>query len=237
MNSHRRALALAASACIAAATVIAGGSAKSAASGPLEFRLPPAGAFIPSGPVVAAGRVPPGTGSIELRLDGAPLAGVARDGDNFSVTLTPHPGPHTLEARAGGLTATVAFASGTGGQGTPPYRYHPPVLEGRCAECHTGVRRKVARAEAKTCTVCHRKQAVFFPHIHEPVKEGTCLVCHDPHGSTRPALLTADTKTLCTECHGEPSAAHVEQGRSSACHLCHNPHASMNPKFLYENLQ
>jgi predicted CXXCH cytochrome family protein len=97
------------------------------------------------------------------------------------------------------------------------------------------VRRKIARAEAKTCTVCHRKLAMVFPYVHEPVKEGTCIICHDPHGSTRTALITADAKTLCAECHGEPSAAHIEQGRSVTCHLCHNPHASMSPKFLYEN--
>jgi predicted CXXCH cytochrome family protein len=235
MSARRRALSLAAAACLAAAAALAGGSVKSAAAGPIEFVMPPPGAFVPSGPVIVAGRLPAGTATLELILDGAPFAGVTREGDTFSATLTPRPGAHTLEARAGGVSATIAFASGTGGQGAPPYRYHPPVLEGRCADCHAGVRRKIARAEAKTCTVCHRKLAMVFPYVHEPVKEGTCIICHDPHGSTRTALITADAKTLCAECHGEPSAAHIEQGRSVTCHLCHNPHASMSPKFLYEN--
>jgi predicted CXXCH cytochrome family protein len=172
---------------------------------------------------------------VELLLDGAPVAGVTRGDASFSATLTPRPGPHVLEARAGGLSAVVTFAAGTGGQGAPPYRYHTPVLEGRCAECHTGVRRPSPRAEVETCTSCHRKLAVVFPYVHGPVAAGKCLVCHDPHGSNRQALATAEAKELCIRCHDQPSSLeHIDKARSRVCHLCHNPHASMNRRFLYD---
>jgi len=197
--------------------------------------MPSTGAFIPSGPVIVAGRIPPNAAVMSLILDGSPLADVAREAATFSATLTPKPGPHTLEARAGDLSAIITFSSGTGGQGAAPYRYHTPVLEGRCAECHTGLRRPVATAEANTCKACHRKLAVVFPYVHGPLAAGKCVVCHDPHGSRWPALTRTDARTMCTGCHDQPgSLAHVEKARSRVCYLCHNPHASMNKKFLYD---
>ena len=197
--------------------------------------MPATGAFIPSGPVIVAGRLPPGAAAVELRLDGALLADVSRSEATFSATLTPRLGPHVLEARAGDLLATITFAAGVGGRGAVPYRYHTPVLEGRCAECHTGVRRPSANAEVETCTACHRKLAVVFPFVHGPVAAGKCLVCHDPHGSNRPALATAEAKELCIRCHDQPSSLeHIDKARSRVCYLCHNPHASMNRRFLYD---
>lgn len=235
MNIRRRAPALAAAACLAASAALAGDEPKPAPAAAIEFLMPSAGAFIPSGPVVVAGRLPPGAGFVNLILDGAPVADVAREAAAFSATLTPRPGPHTLEARAGDLSAIVTFASGTGGRGATPYRYHTPVLEGRCAECHMGLRRQTARAEADTCTACHRKLAVVFPYVHGPVAAGKCLVCHDPHGSSRPALLTAEPKALCTGCHDQPaSLGHIDTARSRVCYLCHNPHASMNRRLVYD---
>ncbi|HWR98600.1 MAG TPA: cytochrome c3 family protein [Candidatus Methanoperedens sp.] len=236
MCAPRRLSALVAVLCLAAVTEgRAGEDAKPAPSPAIRFLMPSPGAFIPSGPVIVAGRLPPGAGFVNLILDGSPLLEVTREGAAFSATLTPRPGPHALEARAGDLTATITFGSGTGGRGAAPYRYHTPVLEGRCAECHTGVRRATVRAEAETCTACHRKLAVFFPYVHGPVAAGKCLVCHDPHGSNLPALATSDPKSLCTGCHDQPSSlAHIDQARSRVCYLCHNPHASMNRRFLYD---
>jgi len=236
MRTPRLSPALAAALCLAAATAgRAGDDAKPAPPAAIEFLMPATGAFIPSGTVIVAGRVPPGAGFVNLLIDGSPLAEVTRDGDTFSARLTPRPGPHTLEARAGDRSAIITFAAGTGGKGAPPYRYHTPVLEGRCAECHTGLRRKTARAEADTCTACHRKLAVAFPYVHGPVAAGKCLICHDPHGSSRPALMTAEPKPLCTGCHDQPSSLeHIDKARSRVCHLCHNPHASMNRRLLYD---
>ena len=236
MNPRRHAVALAVASCLAAVSAVrAGNDAAPAPPDAITFVMPAAGAFIPSGPVIVAGRLPPGAGDVELRLDGAPLADVGRSGAGFSVTLTPRPGPHTLEARAGGRSAIITFAAGTGGRGATPYRYHTPVLEARCAECHTGMHRPSPRAEMETCTHCHRKLAVVFPYVHGPVAAGKCLVCHDPHGSDRPALTTGDSKQLCTRCHDQPSSLeHIDKARSRVCHLCHNPHASMNRRFLYD---
>jgi predicted CXXCH cytochrome family protein len=201
----------------------------------IEFVMPAAGAFIPAGTVIVAGRLPEGAGFVNLLLDGAPVAGTTREGRTFSAKLTPSPGPHTLEARAGDLGAILPFTSGSGGRGKTPYRYHVPVLEGRCAECHAGVRRSAANAESETCKSCHRKLAVIYPHVHGPLAAGKCVVCHEPHGSSWPSLTVADARTMCTTCHDQPgSLDHVEKARSRVCYLCHNPHASMNKKFLYD---
>ena len=197
--------------------------------------MPAPGAFIPAGTVIVAGRLPEGAGFVNLLLDDAPVAGVTRADRTFSANLTPAPGPHTLEARAGESSARLEFTFGTGGRGVPPYRYHAPVLEGRCAECHAGVRRQAARAESETCKSCHRKLATFYPYVHGPLAAGKCVVCHEPHGSSWPALTVANARVMCTTCHDQPgSLDHVEKARSRVCYLCHNPHASMNRKFLYD---
>jgi predicted CXXCH cytochrome family protein len=207
---------------------------KTVASTGIEYVMPAAGAVIPSGPVVVAGRIPAEAASVSLLLDGTPVTGLSREGATFSATLAPATGPHTLEARAGGLGASLTFTYGAGGQGLPPYRYHTPVLERRCAECHAGVRRAAATAEADTCKSCHRKLATIYPYVHGPLAAGKCLVCHEPHGSNWPSLTLADARTMCTRCHDQPeSLAHVEKARSRVCYLCHNPHSSMNRKFLY----
>jgi predicted CXXCH cytochrome family protein len=212
-----------------------GGAQPAAPAGAVEFLMPAAGAFIPAGMVIVAGRVPPGAGFVNLLLDGAPVAEVTREGASFWATLTPSAGTHAVEARARDISGTITFAAGTGGRGVAPYRYHRPVLEGRCAECHTGLRRKSERAEAETCTACHRKLAVAFPYVHGPVAAGKCLVCHEPHGSARPALITAEPKELCVRCHDQPSSLeHIDTARSRVCYLCHNPHASMNRGFVYD---
>ena len=201
----------------------------------IEFVMPSPGAFIPAGTVIVAGRLPDGAGFVNLLLDGAPVAGITREGRTFSAKLTPSPGPHTLEARAGDLVAILPFTSGSGGRGRTPYRYHVPVLEGRCSECHAGVRRPAAKAESETCKSCHRKLATIYPYVHGPLAAGKCVVCHEPHGSSWPSLTIADARTMCTTCHDQPgSRDHVEKARSRVCYLCHNPHASMNKKFLYD---
>ena len=197
--------------------------------------MPAAGAFIPAGTVVVAGRLPAGAGFVNLLLDGVPVPDIAREGRTFSATLAPGAGAHTLEARAGDLDARLVFSYGSGGRGAVHYRYHTPVLEGRCTECHAGIRRPVANAESETCKACHRKLALIYPYVHGPLAVGKCLVCHEPHGSSWPSLTVADARTMCTTCHDQPgSLEHVEKSRSQVCYLCHNPHASMNRKFLYD---
>lgn len=206
-----------------------------AVAGAIEFVMPAAGAFIPAGPVIVAGRLPPGVDAVTLAFDGAPVADVARDGRTFSVVLAPGPGQHALVARSGALTAKLFFSYGSGGAGAQPYRFHAPVLERRCAECHAGVRSGKRAAEAETCRGCHRRLAMVYPYVHGPLAAGKCIVCHEPHGSSWPALTVSDARTMCTSCHDQPgSIAHVEKARSRVCHLCHNPHAGMNRKFLYD---
>jgi predicted CXXCH cytochrome family protein len=206
-----------------------------AAKPAIEFVMPAPGAFIPAGTVVAAGRLPEDAGFVNLLLDGAPVATTTRSGRTFWASLTPGPGAHTLEARAGDLEASLRFTFGSGGRGLAPYRYHVPVLEGRCAECHAGVRRPATNAESETCKSCHRKLATIYPYVHGPLAAGKCVVCHEPHGSSWPALTVADARAMCVSCHDQPgSTEHVAKSRSRVCYLCHNPHASMNKKFLYD---
>lgn len=222
-----------------APSAIAAGDAPPAAPTAIGFVMPAPGAFVAAGPVVVAGRLPPNAGYVNLILDGEPLEQIQREGSIFSASFTPASGPHTVEARAGALSATLAFTflvadHDPGTVGPLPYRYHAPVIEQRCAECHALMHRPTAKAEIETCTSCHRKLAMFYPRVHGPLAAGKCLVCHDPHGSFRPALTVRDSPALCTLCHDQPgSLEHVEQARSKVCYLCHNPHASMNKKLLY----
>lgn len=204
-------------------------------AGALEFVMPAPGASIPSGPVIVAGRLPAEGAWVNLLLDGRPVPEVVREGRRFRATLAPAPGPHVVEALAADRSARLEFTYAARTRELPPYRYHTPVLEGRCAECHAGLRREIANAEAATCRSCHRKLAVVFPYVHGPVAAGKCLVCHEPHGSSRPALASADPKSLCTRCHDQPASQdHIEKARSRVCYLCHNPHASMNRRLLYD---
>jgi predicted CXXCH cytochrome family protein len=226
---------IALAAALAAMPTLAAETGKSTASKVIEYVMPAPGAFIPAGPVVVAGRLPANPGSLSLLLDGVPVEDLSREGETFSATLVPATGPHVLETRAGDLVARLTFTYGSGVRNLPPYRYHAPVLERRCAECHAGVRRPSATAEGDTCKACHRKLAMMYPYVHGPLAVGKCAVCHDPHGSSWPSLTLADARTMCTGCHDQPgSLAHVEMARSRVCYLCHNPHASMNRKFLYD---
>lgn len=220
---------------VAVAVGVRAADTKTPPAGGIEFVMPASGAFIPAGLVVVAGRIPEGAGFVNLLLDGAPVGGITRAGRTFSANLTPGPGPHTLDARAGDLAASLTFVYGSGGRGRTPYRYHVPVLEGRCAECHAGVRRPAAHAESETCKSCHRKLAMIYPYVHGPLAAGKCVVCHEPHGSSWPSLTLSDARSMCSTCHDQPgSLDHVEKSRSRVCYLCHNPHASMNKKFLYD---
>lgn len=227
-------------AALAAVAAVAsdGGPSRAAGSAGPEFVMPSHGGFIAGGTVIVAGRTPSEAGPLTLLLDGSPVEGVVREGRAFRAVLTPGRGRHVVEAQAGGRSATIAFFFGERVPGRSPFRYHRPVLEGRCAECHAGVRRSGMNAEAQTCRSCHRRMNIVFPHVHGPVAAGKCLVCHDPHGSELAALTKADPRTLCTSCHDQPTTMeHVERARSRVCHLCHNPHASMNPKLLYDIVQ
>ncbi len=197
--------------------------------------MPTRGAFIPGGQVIVAGRLPEGVTWANLLLDGEPVPDAVVAGGTFIARLSPVPGSHELEVRAGATSAVLPFVYARGGGGAPPYRYHLPVLEERCAECHGGLRREDPRAEKRTCTGCHRALAVIYPYLHGPVAAGQCLVCHDPHGSSLPALGPANAKDLCIACHDQPTTLeHVQKARSRVCYLCHNPHGSMNRRLLYD---
>jgi len=201
----------------------------------IEFVMPEAGAFIPGGRVLVAGRLPKGSSWANVLLDGTAVPDAVVAGRTFTAWLSPVPGRHRLEVRVGERSATLEFVYARGGGGAAPYRYHRPVLEERCPECHAGARGKAPGEEARTCTGCHRSLAIAYPYVHGPVAAGTCLVCHDPHGSSRPALTPVEARELCTRCHDQPSTMkHVEGARSRVCYLCHNPHAGMNRKLLYD---
>lgn len=230
------ALVLTASDSFAPAPLCAKGAGETAdnAASDIEFVMPWGGSYIPDGPLVVAGRLPAGAGRVDLLLDGVPVADVTRETRTFVATISPSSGKHELVVRAGELSAKLRFTYGAG-RSAARYIYHRPVLEGRCAECHAGMRRGTANAESDTCKSCHRALGVIFPYVHGPVAAGRCLVCHDPHGSSWPSLMPETAKTMCTKCHDQPTTiTHVETSRSRVCYLCHNPHASMNKKFLYD---
>ena len=72
-----------------------------------------------------------------------------------------------------------------------------------------------------------------------PVPEGkmTCEDCHNPHGSSSPRLLKADSvNDLCYTCHAEKRGPYLWEHAPvrENCLNCHVPHGSNNDKLLVQ---
>lgn len=201
-------------------------------AGGIRFVAPTPGSFIPRGPVVLAGHLPPEAREAFFLLNGRPLGGFSVHDGVFTGSFTPPRGFNEVEVRAGGLTARLSFAYESGARGTPEYVYHRPLLEGRCDACHRGRESGDGLTDAALCYSCHRASHLMYPYVHGPVSAGACLVCHDPHGSTFPGLARVEPERMCLRCHDQPTTAEHTSGRTRVCTLCHHPHYGINKRFL-----
>jgi DmsE family decaheme c-type cytochrome len=113
-----------------------------------------------------------------------------------------------------------------------------------CSDCHNpmanfSARGLQARASInETCIQCHTTQrAEFRRRSHMPLLEGKigCTDCHNPHGSTTPPLLKANSvNETCYNCHAEKRGPFLFEHAPvrDNCVNCHSPHGSNNEKLL-----
>lgn len=137
-----------------------------------------------------------------------------------------------------------------------------PAIKINCTGCHdphSGDRQYRLKADKRVdlCLTCHTEKKEWIKNVKNKhgaidLKNGGCFGCHDPHGTTRPKMLRADsTKELCLSCHNK-ALKRDEDGMmllnmdehlknndkwhgpiiAGDCTGCHNPHGSDNLRML-----
>jgi DmsE family decaheme c-type cytochrome len=113
-----------------------------------------------------------------------------------------------------------------------------------CTTCHSIHDFKSTRAQLKTerdsetCFTCHQAiRAQTMRTSHHPIREGKmdCANCHDPHDSTRPKMVSAESVIeKCYSCHTEKRGPFLWEHAPvrDNCMLCHNPHGSNHASLL-----
>ena len=82
---------------------------------------------------------------------------------------------------------------------------HTAVTSG-CESCHQAASQNskttitLLATGGELCARCHEIKPE--PVLHGPYKAGQCMLCHNPHMSSFPSQLRAETNTLCLSCHG-----------------------------------
>jgi predicted CXXCH cytochrome family protein len=105
-----------------------------------------------------------------------------------------------------GSEQRTVFIGERGPAGWYQARAHGPVPSEpgrhRCSGCHEMADGKLGPAPTpRACETCHSDVAVQTIHRHVTPPLARCGLCHDPHGATRPKLLTDAREKLCTRCH------------------------------------
>ncbi len=113
-----------------------------------------------------------------------------------------------------------------------------------CITCHSIHDAKSDKAQLKTrqdietCGSCHTQiRAKQMRVSHHPVREGIlgCASCHDPHDSTRPKMISAESvNEKCYTCHTEKRGPFLWEHAPvrESCLNCHDPHGSNHEKLL-----
>jgi DmsE family decaheme c-type cytochrome len=117
-----------------------------------------------------------------------------------------------------------------------------------CTTCHSihsfqsdHAQLKTATA-AETCYSCHASvRAQMLRASHHPLREGKmdCSSCHDPHDSTTPRMIRAQTiNELCYTCHTEKRGPFLWEHAPvrENCDNCHQPHGSNHDKLMQASL-
>jgi DmsE family decaheme c-type cytochrome len=113
-----------------------------------------------------------------------------------------------------------------------------------CTSCHSVHAFKSDHAQlktaqdAQTCNTCHTQiRAKTMRVSHHPVREGlmNCASCHDPHDSTKPKMVSAESiNEKCLTCHTEKRGPFLWEHAPvrENCLNCHDPHGSNHEKLL-----
>jgi DmsE family decaheme c-type cytochrome len=113
-----------------------------------------------------------------------------------------------------------------------------------CISCHSIHDFKSEHAQlktaqdAQTCATCHAQiRAKGMRVSHHPVREGlmSCASCHDPHDSTKPKMVSAESvNEKCLSCHTEKRGPFLWEHAPvrENCLTCHDPHGSNHEKLL-----
>jgi DmsE family decaheme c-type cytochrome len=117
-----------------------------------------------------------------------------------------------------------------------------------CINCHSIHEPKSVVAQLKTardsetCFSCHpQMRAKSMRTSHHPVREGKmdCASCHDPHDSTKPKMVSAESvNEKCLSCHTEKRGPFLWEHAPvrENCLNCHDPHGSNHDKMLVAKL-
>jgi len=196
-----------------------------ASGGELKVLAPPDGALLANSPVMLIGSG--SAGDLEVTLNGRKVDAVKQVGRAFTGSLVLTEGKNVLLVKAGVESRQYTFEYQVKAAGGPVYRYHDPVGDGECKDCHPqGVGRTSPVTEARLCNTCHDPKT-GFKNLHGPLGAGQCSICHDPHGSAYPAFLVMGVRALCLQCHAQSrSQTHIEKSGDRQCPECHNPHGS-----------
>jgi predicted CXXCH cytochrome family protein len=215
---------------LAAALCLAALLAAPPVRGELRILSPPDGAVLADArvPLIGSGS----TGRLEVSLNGQKVGEVGQVGKAFTGMLNLVEGKNVLTVRSGEERREVRIVRDPAAKDTA-YRYHDPVVGGRCKECHPLGVGRAAAVEAKLCRACHDPKD-GEPYLHGPIGAGQCTICHDPHGGSRKAFLVAATQQLCISCHDENrSKEHEARAVGRQCPECHDPHGSKKKYLLY----
>lgn len=212
------------------AALLGGLVAASSARAELLVTVPPDGAVLADTTAIIIGK---GAGDgFEILLNGQKVAGIAQVGKAFTGSLPLVAGKNRIAVRSGSEQREITLTSRPK-ETVGIYRYHPPVVEGGCKECHPRGVGRTAAVEAQLCRSCHDPKDVA-KILHGPIGAGQCTVCHDPHGSSRKGMLVAEARELCVSCHDQNrSRAHLERSGERPCTECHDPHGSGKQYLLY----
>jgi len=116
-----------------------------------------------------------------------------------------------------------------------------------CITCHSVHNPKSEKAQLKTareeeaCSSCHLQiKAQLQRTSHHPVREGlmTCTSCHNPHGTTTPKMVDANSvNEQCYSCHTEKRGPFLWEHPPvrENCLSCHAPHGSNHEKLMVQN--
>ncbi len=89
-----------------------------------------------------------------------------------------------------------------------PVTNHHRMIEGQCANCHTGSFERVSDGSCATCHHVSEHAAAFGKTAHHPMLGRNCVECHREHGEQR-TLMPSETK-LCADCHSQIKAIYPE---------------------------
>jgi predicted CXXCH cytochrome family protein len=115
---------------------------------------------------------------------------------------------------------------------------HAPVQEGKCDACHSSHGSNhngfVKEAAPALCLNCHKIDSkVKEAHSGYDVAASNCLGCHNPHISSKPKLVRANThppfaEKDCESCHeiGDDGKPKLSEELVELCGTCHDVVAS-----------